>query len=63
MIGLSIDAIQVGDHAEISRPASGGDIAEFIDAVGDHNPMHSDRGYAAGTVFKEPIAPGIWTAA
>ncbi len=24
--------------------------------------MHSDREYAAATVFKEPIAPGIWTA-
>jgi hypothetical protein len=24
--------------------------------------VHSDREYAAATVFKEPIAPGIWTA-
>jgi 3-hydroxybutyryl-CoA dehydratase len=62
MIGLSIDAIHVGDHAEISRRASDGDIAEFVDAVGDYNPVHSDREYAAGTIFKEPIAPGIWTA-
>jgi len=62
MIGLSIDAIQVGDHAELSRRVSEGDIAEFVDAVGDYNPVHSDPQYAAGTVFKEPIAPGIWTA-
>jgi len=62
VIGLSIDAIHVGDHAEISRRASDGDIAEFVDAVGDYNPVHSDREYAAGTIFKEPIAPGIWTA-
>ena len=39
-----------------------GDIAAFVDAVGDHNPVHADREYAASTVFKEPIAPGIWTA-
>jgi 3-hydroxybutyryl-CoA dehydratase len=62
MIGLSIDAIQVGDHAEIARRVSDADIAEFVDAVGDYNPVHSDPEYAAGTVFKQPIAPGIWTA-
>jgi 3-hydroxybutyryl-CoA dehydratase len=62
MIGLSIDAIEVGDHAEITRRVSEGDVAEFVDAVGDYNPVHSDPEYAAGTVFKEPIAPGIWTA-
>ncbi len=62
MIGLSIDAIQVGDRAEITRRVSEGDIAGFVDAVGDYNPVHSDPEYAAGTVFKEPIAPGLWTA-
>jgi 3-hydroxybutyryl-CoA dehydratase len=62
MIGLSIDAITVGDSAEITRRVTDADIAEFVDAVGDYNPVHSDREYAAGTIFKEPIAPGIWTA-
>ncbi len=62
MIGRSIDTIQVGDQAQITRRVSSGDIAEFVDAVGDYNPVHSDPEYAAGTVFKEPIAPGIWTA-
>ena len=36
--------------------------APFVHAVGDYNPVHSDRQYAASTVFKAPIAPGIWTA-
>ncbi len=62
MIGLSIDAIDVGDSAQLTRRVTDGDIAEFVDAVGDYNPVHSDREYAAGTVFREPIAPGIWTA-
>lgn len=62
MIGMTIDAIEVGDSAQISRRATDGDIAEFVDAVGDYNPVHSDRDYAASTMFKEPIAPGIWTA-
>lgn len=62
MIGLTIDRIEVGDSAQITRRVTGGDIAEFVDAVGDYNPLHSDREYAAATAFKEPIAPGIWTA-
>jgi 3-hydroxybutyryl-CoA dehydratase len=62
MIGLTIDRIEVGDSAQITRRVAAGDIAEFVDAVGDYNPVHSDRDYAASTIFKEPIAPGIWTA-
>jgi acyl dehydratase len=62
MIGLTIDGIAVGDSAQITRRVSDGDIAGFVDAVGDYNPVHSDRAYAASTVFTEPIAPGIWTA-
>ena len=62
MIGLTIESIAVGDRAQITRRVTDGDIAGFVDAVGDYNPVHSDRGYAAGTAFKEPIAPGIWTA-
>jgi acyl dehydratase len=62
MIGLTIDRIEVGDSAQITRRVTDGDIAEFVDAVGDYNPVHSDREYAAATAFKEPIAPGIWTA-
>lgn len=62
MLGKTIDSIQVGDSAEIIRRAADGDIAEFVDSVGDYNPIHSDREYAAGTMFNERIAPGIWTA-
>ena len=62
MIGITIDAIAVGDSAQITRRVTDGDIAAFVDAVGDHNPVHADREYAASTVFKEPIAPGFWTA-
>ena len=62
MIGVTIDSIAVGDSAQITRRVTDADVAEFVDAVGDYNPVHSDREYAASTVFKEPIAPGIWTA-
>ncbi len=62
MIGLPIDAIEVGDSAEIVRRVSAQDIAGFVDAVGDDNPLHADATYAATTTFGEPIAPGLWTA-
>ena len=62
MIGRTIAEIEPGDHAELVRQVEEGDIAGFIDAVGDLNPVHSDADYAATTPFKEPIAPGIFTA-
>ena len=62
MIGRAIDELSVGDSAELSRVVSEEDIAEFVDAVGDHNPVHSDPVFAAATPFRGPIAPGIWTA-
>jgi acyl dehydratase len=62
MIGKTIADLNPGDRAELVRTVAMGDIAEFVDAVGDYNPIHSDRAYAATTPFREPIAPGIYTA-
>ena len=62
MIGKTIEELARGDHAEITRLVEQDDIAAFVDAVGDYNPVHSDPAYAAGTPFKAPIAPGIFTA-
>jgi len=62
VIGRTIAELAPGDHAELVRQVEEGDIASFIDAVGDLNPVHSDAHYAATTPFKEPIAPGIFTA-
>ena len=62
MIGKTIGELAPGDHAEIVQAVTQDHIAGFIDAVGDFNPVHSDPAYAATTPFKEPIAPGIYTA-
>jgi len=62
MIGIPIEDIQVGDSAQVVRRASDEDVGAFVEAVGDYNPIHADPEYAATTIFKEPIAPGIWTA-
>jgi acyl dehydratase len=62
MIGRTVDQLAVGDSAEISRTVQERDILRFVESVGDRNPIHSDRAFAAGTPFGEPIVPGIWTA-
>jgi acyl dehydratase len=62
MIGKTIAELAPGDHAEITRVVEPDDVASFVHAVGDYNPVHSDPAYAAGTPFKVPIAPGIYTA-
>ena len=62
MIGKTIAELTTGDRAELTRVVEPADIASFVEAVGDYNPVHSDRAYAAGTPFQVPIAPGIYTA-
>lgn len=62
MIGRTIAELSTGDHAEITRVVQADAIAEFVDSVGDHNPIHSDPRFAATTSFEEPIAPGVFTA-
>ena len=62
LIRQTVADLAAGDHAEITRVVSEADVAAFVEAVGDHNPIHSDPGYAAATPFGEPIAPGIFTA-
>jgi acyl dehydratase len=62
MIGKTIAEISEDDHAELTRVVGQSDVEAFVDAVGDYNPLHSDPAYAATTMFKAPIAPGIFTA-
>jgi acyl dehydratase len=62
MIGRTVEKLSVGDAAELSRLVLASDVAEFVEAVGDRNPIHSDRTFAVTTPFREPIAPGMWTA-
>ena len=34
-------------------------LRAYADASGDHNPLHLDAAYAAGTMFGRPIAHGM----
>ena len=62
MVGRPINELRVGDSAETVRLVSRAVIAEYVDAVNDLNPLHSDDEFAAKTSFGRPIAPGLWTA-
>jgi acyl dehydratase len=62
MIGKTIHELRMGDVAEVIHQVNAEGVAGLVDAVGDHNPIHSDPEYAASTPFKEPIAPGVFTA-
>jgi acyl dehydratase len=62
MIGRTIAELRIGDSAELSRRVDQTRIEEFVEAVGDLNPIHSDPEFAVATSFREPIAPGVFTA-
>ena len=62
MIGRTIHELRTGEVAEVVHHVDADGVAELVDAVGDYNPIHSDPEYAAGTSFREPIAPGVFTA-
>ena len=62
MIGRLIEELKIGDTAELSRTISAQNIEQFVTAVGDDNPLHSNEAFAATTSFGRPIAPGILTA-
>lgn len=63
MMARTIDGIVVGDRAEMACTVSTELVEAFVSLSGDRNPLHHDAEFAASTVFGEPIAPGILTAA
>ena len=54
--------LSVGQEASMSRTVGEADIVAYAALSGDYNPVHLDRDYAAGTIFKERIAHGILSA-
>jgi 3-hydroxybutyryl-CoA dehydratase len=55
--------LTVGQEASISNTVTADVIAAFAAVSGDRNPVHIDAAYAATTMFKEPIAHGMLSAA
>lgn len=54
--------LQVGSSATRTKTITDEDVRHFADVVGDHNPVHLDENYAAGTPFKRRIAHGMLSA-
>ncbi|EED35128.1 MaoC domain protein dehydratase [Luminiphilus syltensis NOR5-1B] len=59
----TFDEIAEGDSASFSRLVTDREIKLFAAVSGDHNPVHLDPEYAAGTQFGECIAHGMLTGA
>jgi 3-hydroxybutyryl-CoA dehydratase len=55
--------LELGMEASLSRAVRASDILTFAEITGDWNPVHLDADFAAKTVFKQPIAHGMLTAA
>ena len=53
---------RIGDSAKITKIFSEEDVFLFAGIVGDRNPVHISKEYAAATRFKERIVHGILTA-
>lgn len=60
--GKTIDQLNIGDRASISKLITERDVIRFAELTGDINPIHMDKLYAEQTVFGERIAHGMLTA-
>lgn len=58
---ITYDELQEGDSATFSRTLTEDDLVLFAAVSGDVNPVHLDAEFAAGSMFKERIAHGMWS--
>jgi 3-hydroxybutyryl-CoA dehydratase len=58
-----VSGVEAGSRAERTFSVDDARIRAFADVSGDHNPVHLDAAYAAGTRFGGRVAHGMLTAA
>jgi 3-hydroxybutyryl-CoA dehydratase len=58
---FTYEEITVGQTASYSRTVDDEGVKMFAALSGDVNPVHLDAGFAAGTMFKQRIAHGMFT--
>ncbi len=63
LVNTTFDEIQPGATVQREKTLTERDILLFAEMSGDVNPVHLDADYAAGTLFKQRIAHGMWTGA
>jgi len=60
---IPYDELTTGQKASLQRRVEERDIRLFAAVSGDCNPVHLDAEFAAGTLFKERIAHGMFSGA
>ena len=60
---IPYDELTIGQKASLKRRVEERDIRLFAAVSGDCNPVHLDAEFAAGTLFKERIAHGMFSGA
>ncbi|ORU90861.1 MAG: (R)-hydratase [Cycloclasticus sp. symbiont of Poecilosclerida sp. M] len=60
--GFSIEEMEVGQTASMSKTVSEADIDAFAAVTGDCSPIHVSADYAANSMFKQKIAHGMLSA-
>jgi 3-hydroxybutyryl-CoA dehydratase len=62
LVSKTMSELEVGMQGSYKKTLSERDIVLFGETSGDVNPVHFDADYAAGTIFKERVAHGMWSA-
>ncbi len=60
--GYSIDELEIGQSASMSKTVTEADVVLFAGVTGDFNPAHVDEEYAKESMFKGRIAHGMMSA-
>jgi 3-hydroxybutyryl-CoA dehydratase len=59
MNAYTFDELQEGMEEDFTKKITHEDILSFSEIVGDKNPLHLDKEYAASTEFKRPLVFGL----
>ncbi|MFW6266151.1 MAG: MaoC family dehydratase [Halanaerobiales bacterium] len=62
MQGKSIEELQVGEKASMTKTITEADVVNYAGVTGDFNPAHINESYAKNTIFKGRIAHGMLSA-
>ena len=62
LVSKTMNELEVGMQGSFSKTLTERDIVLFGETSGDINPVHFNDEFAAGTIFKERIAHGMWSA-
>ncbi|MBK1849780.1 MULTISPECIES: MaoC/PaaZ C-terminal domain-containing protein [unclassified Marinobacter] len=61
LVNITYDELNEGDTATFTRTLTEDELVLFAAASGDFNPVHLDSEFAAGSMFGERIAHGMWS--